>query len=183
MTSWVMPDGVKPELAATAACVGVAALGALWDLFTRRIPNLVTLGGLALGVAMHTAMGALDGFEGALRGAGFALLGALLCGILPVIGFARGEMGGGDVKLFAAIGAMLGPTLGFDAQAFTFVIVLLVLWPFRLARAGAFSALLRRLAFWRAHAKAPAVKVAPVILGPAIFCGLCLSLLRHGALR
>lgn len=171
---------MKPELAATAACVGIAALGALWDVFTRRIPNLVTLGGVALGVTMHTAMGALDGFEGALRGAGFALLGALLCGILPAIGFARGEMGGGDVKLFAAIGAMLGPSLGFDAQAFTFVIVLLVLWPFRLVRAGAFSSLLRRIV---GGAKAPAVKVAPVILGPAIFCGLCLSLLRHGALR
>ncbi|MBS2015306.1 MAG: prepilin peptidase [Deltaproteobacteria bacterium] len=167
-------------LAPIVASVAIGAASAVSDLATRRIPNVLTLGGIALGVAMHGAMGLVDGPLAALRGAAVALLGALLCGILPGIGFWRGEMGGGDVKLFAAIGALLGPARGFDAQAITFVVVLAVLWPWRIATSGAAKRWLASLV--RRGEPRVDVPVARVVLGPAIFFGLCGSILRHGLL-
>lgn len=142
---------------AAFACLALVFVAMLYDWRTRKIPNFLTLGGVALGLALH-------GATGGIRGAGFALLGAALCAALPLVQFARGEMGGGDVKLFAAVGALAGASVGFDAEAFTFAVAFFVLWPYRLYRAG-----------WRM------ANVAPVILGPAIFVGLLLSLARHGA--
>lgn len=167
-------------LAPIVASVAIGAASAVSDLATRRIPNLLTLGGIALGVAIHAATGFVDGPLAGVRGAAFALLGALLCGVLPGIGFWRGEMGGGDVKLFAAIGALLGPSRGFDAQAITFLVVLVVLWPWRILTSGS----ARRWLASRLRRGDPAVDVpvARVVLGPAIFFGVCGSILRHGLL-
>jgi prepilin peptidase CpaA len=86
-------------LAAVALCGGAAAT---IDLRTRRVPNELTLAigvlGLTLSV-LHvtrvTPAGALAGF----------VLGLLL--MLP--GHFIGGTGAGDVKLFAAIGTLLGP--------------------------------------------------------------------------
>lgn len=144
---------------AAFACLALVFVAMVHDWRTRKIPNYLTLGGVVFGLALH-------GADAGLRGAAFALLGAVLCLGLPLVQFARGEMGGGDVKLFAAVGAIVGPSVGFDAEAFTFALALFVLWPYRLVRAG-----------WRGRT----VKVAPVILGPAVFVGLLLSMLRHGA--
>lgn len=167
------------ELVPMAAAVAIGGAAAVSDLATRRIPNVLTLGGVALGVVMHAAMGLVDGPMAALRAASVALFGAVACAILPGLGFWRGEMGGGDVKLFAALGALLGPAVGFDAQAFTFVVVLVVLWPWRIATSGAatrwLSGVLRR-------GERADVPVARVVLGPAIFFGLSCALLRHGVL-
>lgn len=73
------------------------------DLCTRRIPNWLTLGLAGCGVALAafqvsglTVMTALAGFG----------LGLLL--MLP--GHFVGATGAGDVKLFAAIGTLLGPS-------------------------------------------------------------------------
>jgi Flp pilus assembly protein protease CpaA len=144
---------------AAFACLALVFVAMLHDWKTRKIPNYLTLGGILFGIAIHA-------LTGGMKGAGFSLLGAAMCVVLPAIQFARGDMGGGDVKLFAAVGAMVGPSVGFDAEAITFALALLVLWPYRLVRAG-----------WRGKT----VKVAPVILGPVIFVGLLLSMARHGA--
>jgi prepilin peptidase CpaA len=173
------------EPAILCACVGIVAAGALCDFFTRRIPNLLTLGGFILGIGYHGSVGFVErGVGGGLRGIGLALLGAILCAIVPTMSFNRGEMGGGDVKLFAAIGAMAGLSLGIDAQAITFIFAALILWPWRLAKAGklrAFGAQIVAKVLRRSE-KLDAIKVAPVVLGPSIFLGLCVSLLRHGVL-
>jgi len=74
------------------------------DLRTRRIPNYLTLGTAAAGLAYNFISqglpGLADGFLGMLLG--FALL------ILPYL---WGGMGAGDVKALAALGAWLGPKL------------------------------------------------------------------------
>jgi prepilin peptidase CpaA len=154
---------------------------------SRKMPNILTLGGIVLGVGLNAAIGyADDGTAGALRGLGRAGAGVLLCGIMPVMSFAKGTMGGGDVKLFAAIGALLGPLVGFDVQAAAFIVMFLVL-PWRLAREGAFRASLANTRieltnlFRRRANRVPLapLKLKPMILGPTIFVALCLALARH----
>ena len=80
--------------------IGVAACAT--DIRTRRIPNVLTLGAAAGGVAFHVLA---SGTDGALAAGGGWLVGVLL--FLPF--FALGGMGGGDLKLLAALGAWLGP--------------------------------------------------------------------------
>ena len=91
------------ELLALAPLLGMLAWAAVIDLRARRIPNWLTfslaLGGL--GVSLIPSAGVV-GFGGAVAGlaAGFGL---------TVVLFALGALGGGDVKLLAAVGAWLGP--------------------------------------------------------------------------
>jgi prepilin peptidase CpaA len=87
-----------PQLAAIA----VAVLGCVTDLRTRRVPNVLTFG---------AAAGAFGYF---LAGEGWAGLGQSAAGwgvgllmFLPL--FALRGIGGGDVKLLAALGAWIGP--------------------------------------------------------------------------
>ncbi|HKT79056.1 MAG TPA: A24 family peptidase [Vicinamibacterales bacterium] len=82
--------------------VATGTASALVDLWTRRVPNPLTLGIAAFGVALAaghqtglTVQDALLGF-----GVGFLLM-------LPA--YLIGATGGGDVKLFAAFGTLLGP--------------------------------------------------------------------------
>lgn len=108
------------ELPLALAC-GVTLLAALHDAKTGRIPNLLTLPVLPMGLVL----GALDS---GLWGLGSAALGVLLCVVVPYALFraSRGvAIGGGDVKLFAAIGALLGPLAGLRIE-FASLLVLCV---------------------------------------------------------
>jgi prepilin peptidase CpaA len=88
--------------------IGVLSAGLLAatviDLRTRRIPNMLTASMAALGLGLAAA-GASDNTIGAsLAGLVFGLL-------LMLPGYALGATGAGDVKLMAAVGAILGPAL------------------------------------------------------------------------
>ena len=87
-----------------ALLVGFAAC--VTDVRSRRIPNLLTFGAAAAGIAVHSSIGGWGGFQTASTGwlAGTALF-------LPM--FVLGGMGAGDVKLLAALGAWLGPRDAF----------------------------------------------------------------------
>ena len=74
------------------------------DVRTRRIPNALSGPALALGVILGGIAGGTPGVVASLAGA--ALIIAML---LPA--FALGGIGGGDVKMMAAVGAFLGPRL------------------------------------------------------------------------
>ncbi len=78
-----------------------AGTGAVIDLITRRIPNLVSLVTAVVGVVL-AATGVTD-VSVALSVLGF-VAGMLI--MLP--GHAVGATGAGDVKLFAAVGAVIG---------------------------------------------------------------------------
>jgi prepilin peptidase CpaA len=82
--------------------IAVSLAACVADLRTGRIPNALTFGA-ALGAFLVQIL--LGGFGGAMSAASGWLVGALL--FLPF--FAVGGMGGGDVKLLAALGAWLGP--------------------------------------------------------------------------
>lgn len=85
------------------------------DLRFGKVYNYVTLPaagvGFLLNVASRGADGAVFSIEGWALGIGLFLL--------P---FVFGGMGGGDVKLLAAIGAFLGPELVFKCFVFTAVV-------------------------------------------------------------
>lgn len=80
----------------------VLAVATFTDLRSRRIPNWLVLPFLVAGLAVATV---LHGWRGLGTSMGGVALGALIFGILC----AMGGMGMGDVKLFAAIGAWVGP--------------------------------------------------------------------------
>jgi prepilin peptidase CpaA len=94
------------------APLGVLAAGlvaaVLIDVRSRRIPNWLTASMVAAGFIM-AAVG-ISGLTLGQAALGFAV-GLLL--MLP--GHALGATGAGDVKLMAAIGAILGPSMVFSA--------------------------------------------------------------------
>ncbi len=87
--------------------LGACLVAAVSDLSTRKIPNALTgsVAIVALGVAASHGMTT------------FAVACGLLVGILVVgtVAFANGWLGGGDIKLLAAVSASLAPG---DALAF-----------------------------------------------------------------
>src|SRR5688572_14968915 len=101
----------------------MSAIAAVADYRTGRIPNWLTLGGILLGVVGHVAYGwiVVNRATGLSNGA-FAVAGLLFCSLAPGLLYWKGGMGGGDLKLFAAIGALLHPLLGIEAQMYSFLI-------------------------------------------------------------
>lgn len=84
------------------AALVISAIGCATDLRSRRIPNVLTFG-TALGALLFHAL--TDGTSGAVTaGAGWMTGVALM-----FVPFALGGMGGGDIKLVAALGAWVGP--------------------------------------------------------------------------
>ena len=83
-------------------CLTIASLACVTDLSTRRIPNGLTFSAALLGFVYQFLSGGLDGL-------GYAALGWLVGAVVFIVPFALGGLGGGDVKLLAALGAWLGP--------------------------------------------------------------------------
>jgi prepilin peptidase CpaA len=99
-----MPVSQSSLVAVIALLIGFIAC--VTDLRTRRIPNVLTFGAAAVAIVFHGVVGGLAGVQGAVLGwlAGTAMF-------LPF--FLLGGMGGGDVKLLAALGAWMGPRDAF----------------------------------------------------------------------
>lgn len=84
-----------PVLAALTVAV-------ITDLRDQRIPNWLTFSLFLAGIALNVAFSGYQGIGFSLKGVGIGLLV-----MLPP--YLLGAMGGGDVKLMAAVGACLGP--------------------------------------------------------------------------
>src|SRR5664279_4158387 len=75
---------------------------AVFDVLYRRIPNWLTVSGVVLGIAMNTVLGSPD------AGLIFSLIGLVVAfGVYAAL-YALHAMGAGDVKLMAAVGALVG---------------------------------------------------------------------------
>lgn len=104
-------------IAAVALLVGIIA--AVTDLRSGRIPNKLTLSAMLLGVAIH---GVLGGVAGVLE----SLIGLLIASAVPGLLYAATKgvaIGGGDLKLFATMGALLGPMQGLEVELSAFLLL------------------------------------------------------------
>ena len=97
--------------------IGICILAALFDAWTTRIPNPLTYTAILLGLAINGAASAMGHATGTfvtlnhlLGAAGISqsLLGFGICAALGIFGMMVAKVGGGDIKLLAALGAMLG---------------------------------------------------------------------------
>lgn len=104
----------------------VVIVGSVTDIVSSKIPNWLTYPAAAFGVALAAA-------EGGWNSAGNRLLGlAVGFGIFFVL-YWRGGMGGGDVKLMAAVGAMMGYPFVLNAMITSILLggliaALIVIW-------------------------------------------------------
>ena len=120
-----------------ALLIPLAIVIAYYDVRYRRIPNPFVLATFASGVAINSIFGGLAGLYGSLAG---CALGFVLMFMLHIFG----AMGAGDVKLFAAIGAVTGAQLVLP----TFLVVVLtggVLAVVSIVRAGVVMTTMQRV--------------------------------------
>jgi prepilin peptidase CpaA len=117
--------------------VPLAVLIIYHDVRYRRIPNAFVLATLISGLTLNFIMG---GLQGGLYSAGGCVLAFILMFMLHVFG----ALGAGDVKLFAAVGSVLGAQLVLP----TFVVVVLtggVLALVSVVRSGVFATTMHRV--------------------------------------
>jgi len=95
--------------------LAITATAAVTDARTGLIPNWLTLPTLVVApLAQLVCIGP--------AGVAHAIAGALACGLPPLVLFVLRAIGGGDVKLFAALGALCGASLGLELQLASYVI-------------------------------------------------------------
>jgi prepilin peptidase CpaA len=82
-------------------CLAVAVAATAEDLWRRRVSNLITLGALVSGIAAHFVLFGWAGVWNSVQGCFFGFL-------VFLIFFLMGGMGGGDIKLMAGFGAIVG---------------------------------------------------------------------------
>jgi prepilin peptidase CpaA len=113
------------------------AVASYTDLGRMVVPKTVSLSALAMGIAFNLVRGVWLGAEGlevwklgqhgpvvgALDGFLFTLAGFALGFALFFLMWIVGACGGGDVKLFAALGAWVGPYLAVCVLGMTLVVV------------------------------------------------------------
>jgi prepilin peptidase CpaA len=128
-----------PSIAILAAALVLACVCAVIDWRHGVIPNRLTLPLLAVAPLVHAylARGLRPpvGGSGAVFAALFSLLSAGVCALVPLLLFWLRLAGGGDVKLFAALGALLLAGTGLGAQFFAFATAAFYV-PARLAYEG-----------------------------------------------
>ncbi|QOY91054.1 A24 family peptidase [Paludibaculum fermentans] len=79
----------------------VVLIAAACDIRSRNIPNWLSLGGVLIGLALHPYLAGWTGLKFSAGGLGLAVLM-----FVPL--FVLRWLGGGDVKLMAAVGALAG---------------------------------------------------------------------------
>lgn len=145
-------EGVTPGLALRALFVILVLVAMTWDVRQRRIPNVLSLALLVIGVLYSGLQ--LSGWNGvwaSLAGVGVGLG----CWI---VFYALGVMGAGDVKFFAAASAWLGPGLSWRA-ALLAALIGGVLATLALLRSGRLGQVLRRLSLLPLTRSLPTPKV------------------------
>lgn len=154
--------------------VGLVAATVI-DIRSRRIPNQLTAGMAAIGIAL-----AVSGTSGVSTGESIA--GIFIGLLLMMPGHALGATGAGDVKLMAAVGAIVGPAMVMSAFLFTAVAggVLAVIVAVRRQRLAATLAGTGRM--MAAPGSAPqeikaAASASKFAYGPAIAIGSVLAVL------
>ena len=164
----------------------VLVFASVTDIRNHRVPNWLTFSGMVVGLASYFLTG---GFGGLLFSAEGLILGFAL--LIPF--YMAGGMGAGDVKLLAAVGALLGPFGVMKAFLCTalvggaYAIILLAVSRWRNRTVTKYEARARTLIFKRnieGRTPVDTTKRAPVLCyAVAIAFGTFLSLLKNAYLR
>ncbi len=118
---------------ATWLLLGFMVMATATDIQQQKIFNWTTYTGIVLAIAVAAVSTFLQRPEIAIVGLAQSALGLLACGGVMLVCFVLFQIGGGDVKLLAMVGAFLGPALGMEAILWTFVLgaamaVLVLIW-------------------------------------------------------
>jgi prepilin peptidase CpaA len=169
------------------AAIVVSAIGAWFDVKRSYIPNWITVGGIAAGLIGHSVLGlAHGGVQEGLRGLVFSVLGAFAASIIPLFLYRAKAIGGGDVKLLAAIGAICRPLIGIEAVFYAFVVAALYA-PARLVYEGKLFKTIGNAFFILLNpvlSKARRKEISPEMMtelrfGPSVFIGALLAALLN----
>lgn len=106
---------VTLTLGIVATLVLLLLVATVTDVRENIIYNWNTYPGILLGFALRWFDGGMSGFEDSIKG-------FLVCGFLMLICFVLFQLGGGDLKLIAMMGAFLGFERGVEALLWTLVL-------------------------------------------------------------
>ena len=167
----------------------ITGFAAWTDWRTGEIPNWLTLGTLFLAPIAHIAHAmtrlGMDRDSALLEGA-YSVAGAGVCVLLPALLYQKSAIGAGDVKLFAAIGALCQVILGIEAEVYSFFAVALIA-PARLAYDGKLLRTLRNSLVLMRNSVVPKGMQIPIEneamtefrMGPAIVIGTLVATILH----
>ena len=166
---------VVPE-ALLLVLVGVAAV---IDLRTGKIPNWLTLPALLLGPVYWYL---IDGPYGLANSLG----GIFLCGLAPFLGYRAGGMPGGDLKLFLAVGGIVGPISGIEVQFFAMLAaglfgigVLIHRGRLREYAGNALARLRNRVVPEKQRREVPPIDPISIRIGPFVAVGAAFVVAEH----
>jgi prepilin peptidase CpaA len=170
---------------ASIAALAIAALAAVADWRTTEIANWITLPPTAISPFLYAFF----------LGADYGLLSVaslFLCAFVPYGLFRQGAMGGGDVKLFAALGAVTGFDIraGIEIQLAAFIVAMVVAfgvlaWKGVLIQTfwNVVRLSFRRLCSSSLRRQTDIEMLTPIRMGGAIFIGTALVALPYLNLR
>jgi len=168
-------------LAAHMAMLLIAAIAAYIDTRTGKIPNRLTLPAIAVAPLLWLVTSPTH--------AAFAILGILICGLPSYLMFRMGAIGGGDVKLFAALGGLGGISMGLELQIFSLIAALAFVL-IAMAWRGQLQVILGNVARMVANPFLPsrhrrplaATEMHSIRLGGAIFAGTAFAVFQFYAM-
>lgn len=99
----------------TAATLAFVATCWVTDVRTRQIPNVLSCSACVLGLLLNLMVFGLLGLL-------YSMAGVVVATLFLLGPFALGGIGGGDVKMMGAIGALLGPLLVLQALVVGFTL-------------------------------------------------------------
>lgn len=171
-------------------CAALAVVAAVFDIRSRRIPNWLTTAGLFGGILGHAWLGnQAAGHDFALHAAGYSLLGAAVVGVVPLILWRLGLVGGGDVKIVMAVGAVCHASLGMT-MVFIALVMMACVGIVKLAWDGnlfksigtTLLSLLNPLRKRSHHVAIAEAAREPLRFGPALALSAIVLVLVHGGL-
>jgi len=170
------------------AAVLIAAIAAWFDWRSGEMPNVVTLGPLIAAPVAHGVLAAVTSrtFNATVEAMGFSVLGAAVCAAVPLALYRASAIGGGDVKLFAALGALLRTLVGVEAQFYACLAACVIAFG-RLAYEGKLFRVLGNTVMLAVNPLLPKERrreVTPDMMtwarfGPAIFVGTSAAAIVH----
>lgn len=106
---------VSPNVIKLLLLIPLAVTVTYYDVRYRRIPNVLVLAALVSGFVLNSSLAGVQGTISSVGGFGLAFIPMFLMHLF-------GAMGAGDVKLFGAVGAVLG--VGLVPMTFVVVVML-----------------------------------------------------------